>query len=352
VSAPLAWDLLQPPARPHLRQDHAIAGWDRNTAQVSSILALQRSAGNQAVTELLTRRVRRNPFFNSLDAAMVVQRCGPAACDCAATDDRDGGFTTVQRDAQKAKQPAPKDVVVILSPPNEKADAATNAAVMAPGAQLIYATSPNEMVTKLKALKQPVKTLFFLGHSNADGDIVFESPGKQDVVPAAKIAEAVKGVITAEAIDFQGCAVAVSPEEMDKVRTAVKATKARGSTCELVRQVAGPIVAPGKKAITDPKSFDLSKPENRKLFDAGMKKLHEAFGDDRKKCIVNDSEGGYFQAGGRLVAIWANPESIAGNEAFDKGKSVCYSALKVEKVDPKKHPVIDENQCKLVEVEK
>jgi hypothetical protein len=51
-----------------------------------------------------------------------------------------------------------------------------------------------------------------------------------------------------------------------------------------------------------------------------------------------------------LVALWANPESIAGNNAFDKGKSICYGALKQERVDPSKNPVIDENQCKLVEL--
>ncbi|PZR99664.1 MAG: hypothetical protein DLM67_03230 [Candidatus Nephthysia bennettiae] len=255
-----------------------------------------------------------------------------------------------KRPAQvKKKGPDPKDVVLILSPASEKGDAAAEAAVMAPDGQILYATSLPEMVNKLKALKAPVKTLFFVGHSTADGDIVFETPGKSNFVPAGKIAQSVKNVVQVENIDFHGCAVAVSPRELDKVRVALSAKKAVGSTCELVRQVAGPIKV-GGRAITDRKTFDLTKDENRKVFDKGLKMLRDSFGDDRKKCIINDSEDGYFQAHGRLVAVWANPESIAGNDAFDKGKSICYGALKHEKVDPSKNPVIDENQCKLVEL--
>jgi hypothetical protein len=207
------------------------------------------------------------------------------------------------------------------------------------------------MVKNLKALKVPVKTLFFVGHSDADGDIVFETHKTRNFVPAETIAKSVKGVVQVENIDYQGCAVAVSPGEIDKVRKALNAKKARGSTCELVRQVAGPIKV-GKKSITDRQTFDLTKPANRKLFDAGFKKLHDAFGDDRKKCITNDSEEGYFQAHGKLIAVWANPESIAGNNAFDKSNSVCYGELKIENVDPSKNPVIDENKCKIVEVGK
>ena len=158
---------------------------------------------------------------------------------------------------------------------------------MAPDAQVVYATSLKEMVTNLKALKAPVKTLFFLGHSTADGDIVFETPDKRDFVRAETIGKNVKGIIQVENIDFHGCAAGVSPTEIEKVRKALKAKKARGSTCELVRQVAGPIMA-GKKPITDRRTFDLSKAENRKLFDAGLKKLRDAFGD-RKSTRLNSS---------------------------------------------------------------
>jgi hypothetical protein len=256
--------------------------------------------------------------------------------------------------APKPAPPAPKDVVLILSPDSEKADAVTEAAVIAPDGQILFANSLQDMVNKLKSLKAPVRTLFLLGHSTAEGDIAFETPGKPgkpgkvEFVRAETIAQRVKGIVQVENIDFHGCAVAVSPREMDKVRTALNATKARGSTCELVRQVAGPIKGPGKKPITDRATFDLSNAVNRKLFDAGLKMLRDSFGDDRKKCIINDTEDGYFQAHGKLIAVWANPESIAGNNAFDKSKSICYNDLKLEQVDPSKDPVIDENQCKLI----
>jgi hypothetical protein len=310
----------------------------RVAPQHRAVLALQRAAGNAAVTTLLR--------------TIPVQRCGPIPCNCQSEADGEAD-PSVQRQpkgdkTQPPPPPAPKDVVLILNSPKERADATTEAAVLAPGGEIVYATSLAEVVSKLKTVKGPVRTLYFMGHSNAEGDIVFETPGKMDFVPAAKIAEGVKGVVKVDNVDFHGCAVAVSPAELDKVRVALSAKKAEGSTCEVVRQVAGPIKV-GKTAITDRSTFDLSKAENRRVFDAGLRQLRDSFGDDRKHCIINDSEDGYFQAKGRLVAVWANPESIAGNEAFDKGKSVCYSRLKVEKIDPSKHPVIDEEQCKILQ---
>lgn len=247
------------------------------------------------------------------------------------------------------KKLEPRDVVIILHTDSNKAVAVTEAALIAPGAQILYATSLQDLVKQLKTVKIPVRTLFLMGHSNADGDIVFETLGQLDFVPAERIAQSLKGVIQVENIDFGGCAVGVSPREMDKVRVALNATRARGSTCELVKQVVGPIKTPEGKAITDRKMFDLTNKKNKDLFDRGFKMLHDALKDDRKKCIINDSEDGYFQAHGQLLAIWANPESIAGDASFDKSKSVCYGDLKTEVVDPSKNPVIDENQCEIVE---
>jgi hypothetical protein len=251
---------------------------------------------------------------------------------------------------QQTSKADPKDVVVILNPPEERDDVIAEAAVLTPDAEVLSATSVKEMVEKLKTLKVPAKTLYLMGHSTADGDIVFETPNRRDFVPAAKIADRVKDVVQVENIDFHGCAVGVSPAEIDKLRAALKAKKATGSTCELMRQVSRPIVVRAK-AITDRRTIDLSNPENRKVFDKGLKNLRDLFTDGKSKCIINDSEDGYFRAHGKLVAVWANPESIAGNNAFDKSKSICYGDLKHEKVDPSKNPVVDENQCKLVEVE-
>jgi hypothetical protein len=322
----------------------------RSHPQHSAIIALQRAAGNAAITRLLTAQPRQDRLPSSLASAITVQRCGPVSCDCV-SEDAATTFPTVQRDTKDDKKiAAPKDVVLILSPAKEKANALTEAAVVAPNGQVVFATSVPEMVERLKALKFPIKTLFFIGHSTADGDIVFETPDTAHFVPAANIAQAVKGVIQVESVDFRGCAVAVSPVELEKLRKAFKAKRGLGSTCELVKQVAGPIKTPGGAEITDPKTFDLSKAGNRTLFDKGFRMLHDAFGDERRKCILNDSEEGYFEAKGKLIAVWANPESIAGNNAFDKNKSICYGDLKTETIDPSKNPVIDENKCKLVEL--
>jgi hypothetical protein len=66
---------------------------------------------------------------------------------------------------------------------------------------------------------------------------------------------------------------------------------------------------------------------------------------------LNDSVEGYFQAGGKLIAYWANPGSMADDTAWDDNKSICYRDLKVEKVDPtKKLPVIGPDDCKLIEL--
>jgi hypothetical protein len=62
---------------------------------------------------------------------------------------------------------------------------------------------------------------------------------------------------------------------------------------------------------------------------------------------------GYFQAGGRLVAYWANPGSMAQDDGWDDSKSVCFKDLKQEKIDPtKKLPVIGPDDCKVVEIGK
>ena len=116
--------------------------------------------------------------------------------------------------APKPAPPAPKDVVLILSPDSEKADAVTEAAVIAPDGQILFANSLQDMVNKLKSLKAPVRTLFLLGHSTAEGDIAFETPGKPgkpgkvEFVRAETIAQRVKGIVQVENIDFHGCAVA------------------------------------------------------------------------------------------------------------------------------------------------
>jgi hypothetical protein len=180
---------------------------------------------------------------------------------------------------------------------------------------------------------------------------LFTSPGKKTYVPAEAMASKIKDSAKVEGIDFRGCSIAQAPAEMDKIRVALKATKVTGLTCTMVKQIADPIKTPGGKAITRPEQ--LTDKKVKSAFDAGFKKVHELFVDKRKNCIINDSEDGYFQTGGRLIAVWVNPGSMADETAWDDMKSICYKDLKTEKIDTtKKLPVIGPDDCKLVEVGK
>jgi hypothetical protein len=179
-----------------------------------------------------------------------------------------------------------------------------------------------------------------MGHSLSEGDLGFETEGSVEYIPPAKVAAAVKGNAQVENIDFRGCSVGRSPAGMEKIRAALRARKARGSTCFLVKWVQGPI-----KGFT--RRRDLTN-KNKHTFDEGLNILRDAFGD-AKRCILNNSQAGYFQAGAKLVALWASPDL---DTAWQERKSICYSELKEEKVDPAKQPEIDSEECKLVEIGK
>jgi Domain of unknown function (DUF4157) len=258
----------------------------------------------------------------------------------------------LQREPKSEEKMVPQDFAVLLSPDK---NFVTLAAAIAPGAKILHATSVEDLAKQLKAVKVPIGTLFFVAHMDDDGDLVFttpgqgNSPGTETFVQAETVASKLKDSVRVENIDFRGCNAAQAPAEMDKIRVALKATKVTGSNCTLVQQIADPIKLDGKE-ITQPK--DLTD-KNKAAFEAGFKKVHELFVDSKKKCIINDSKDGYFQTGGRLIAYWANPGSMADDVGWDDNKSICYKDLKVEKVDPtKKLPVIGPDDCKLVEIGK
>jgi hypothetical protein len=251
--------------------------------------------------------------------------------------------------------PPPKvglpDFAVLLSPDK---DFVTLATVIAPGAKILHATSVDDLARQLKAIKGPIGTLYFVVHMLDDGALMFETPGTtgiMDFVLAETIATKIKGSVQVESLDFRGCQFAQAPAEMDKIRLALTATKITGGTCSLVTQTANPIKTVGGKEITKPEQ--LKDQKVKADFVAGRKKVRELFLDNKKKCIINDSVDGYFQTGGKLIAVWANPGSMADETGWDDTKSICYDKLKTEKIDPtKKLPVIDPDDCKLIEVGK
>lgn len=261
------------------------------------------------------------------------------------------GDNVVQRQkADKADKPPfttapPKssDLVILLNP-----KLMTEAKIVAPGARIVEATTLDELAKKLKAIGGSVDTLHFLAHMTEDGDILFEPPDTMSFEPASKIAEKLKGTIQVNSISFQGCSIAQTPADMQVIAGALKATKATGSTCALVEHTSGPVKVDGK-AITKPAQLNSKKVKT--AFDKGFKQLRETFEDKKKNCILNDSVDGYFKAGGRLMAYWANPGSMADDTAFDDNKSICYTNLKTELVDStKKLPVIGPDDCKLIEL--
>jgi hypothetical protein len=63
----------------------------RTYAQHTAIIALQRAAGNAAVTELLTGYTRHDRFTPSFASARTVQRCGAMPCDCLSAEDKESG---------------------------------------------------------------------------------------------------------------------------------------------------------------------------------------------------------------------------------------------------------------------
>jgi hypothetical protein len=248
------------------------------------------------------------------------------------------------KDAPKAK---PQDFAVLLDPSD---DFVTHAKAVAPTATILHATTVEDLTKQLKAIQGPIGTLYFVAHMTPDGDILFTSPGKDHFVQAEEIASKIKDTVQVESVDFRGCEVAQAPAEMDKIRTALKATTIVGSTCSVVTQVSPPIKAFGKE-IT--KREQLKDAKVKGQFDIGMKETRKLFTEGKDKCIINDSEDGYFQTGGKLIAVWANPGSMADRTAWDKSKSICHKDLKVEKVDPStKLPVVGEDDCKLLEIGK
>ena len=248
-----------------------------------------------------------------------------------------------KRQAATATAPPPEVAVVLDS------KLMTEAKVIAPGATVVRVSSIDELVTKLKTIKGPIKKLHFIGHMQDDGTIIFKSSNVSTYVLPADVAAAIKDAVKVEEISFQGCEIGQSPSEMHNIAGALSATKATGSNCSLVNQESDPVKVDGKPIL---KPGQLKDKKVRTAFEKGLKELREKFRDKSKKCIMNDTEEGYFKAGGKLFAYWANPASIAHSPEWDDSKSICYTDLKKVQIDPtQKIPVIDPEDCKLIEIE-
>jgi hypothetical protein len=140
------------------------------------------------------------------ELAHVVQQTGAA----------DG--VALQREPKKEEKVVPQDFAVLLSPDK---NFVTLAAAIAPDAKVLHATSVEDLAKQLKAIKVPIGTLYFVGHMDEDGDLVFISPGQgnsastETFVQAETVASKIKDSAHVENLDFRGCNAAQAPAEMD-----------------------------------------------------------------------------------------------------------------------------------------
>jgi uncharacterized protein DUF4157 len=248
---------------------------------------------------------------------------------------------------KKTDPPAQKRDVVIVTAEN----LGTEANVISKDPLIIHVTSLDDMNRKLKAINFPIGRLIVSSHALPDGSLLFESGDVIKDEDADLIAKKLKGSIKPEfapdLVDFRGCTIGQSPAAMDAIRNSVGAKGATAGNCYIANWPMGPVNLNGKP-ITKPSQV---KAGDRSAFEKGLQMLRDSFGP-AKKCIIDDSEEAYFRAGGKMVAQYFNSDL---NATWEERKSVCYSSLTPEQVDPSKGASTDpglEGNCKLIHVGK
>lgn len=305
--------------------------WPRDTR---TVLALQSLAGNVAVTDLLAG-------WRSSSSALPLQRAcscsggiGPCPCSSRSSgkeEAADAHGLKVQRDGPDKGAPR-KNVVLRLSH-DDVSQVAANA--VAPGATVIPIHSLEDIKTELAKFGQPIGTLYIFSHSNAAGEIEFETlSGTIRWATPHEIAGAAKGALAKDkaplVVDFQGCKVGETPEAMAKMKTGFGAGAARASNCWTFDLAVGPVYLDGV-AITQESQINKG---NRRKFEHGLNQLiHDmkrvqncirGLGTGERATKSMDKIGKiYFANGGVLVAGWASPEY---NKQWQKG-SKCLKDL-------------------------
>lgn len=244
------------------------------------------------------------------------------------------------------------DVALLLS---SGADEAAKAVTVSPDARQLRVTSAEDMASKLSDLSEPIGRLLVFSHSLPSGDLGFETGSTTTFVQptdvASALADAVPPELAPTVVDFRGCSLGTSPAGMEQIRAALNADAAIAGNCFIVSQVQGPVtLSDGEDGATPITSPDQLTEETRDPFEAGLEMLREAFGPARA-CLLDDSADAYFRAGGRLVAMWANP---GFSTEWDERKSRCYDDLPTKPVDPetagKQGPGLAGN-CELIRIE-
>jgi hypothetical protein len=245
-----------------------------------------------------------------------------------------GGATSVQRDPKKdAPPPAPvpaakTDVSIVLS--ESEADLAEGGAY---AKTVLRVTDVADAAAKLKALNAPIGKLFVVSHSNAAGQVQFNSSiGTISWVPIADLAKALKGAAAIDEVDFRGCKVGDAPAAMESFRQTVGAQSTKGSNCWTFIQRATPLTIDGVD-VTSPSQIPKGQ---EKAFDKALLQqlanMKAANGTGVQHCLVGLGAGEranaanlakvwqlYWANKGNLIASWGSPDY---NEDWQKD-SIC-----------------------------
>jgi len=208
------------------------------------------------------------------------------------------------------------------------------ASVLAPGGKIIRVKSMSEAVAALSKIDVPIGTLYFITHSLANGALQFgKSEGfvKPDDI-AGKVNGAVPANMSPQNVDFRGCSGALGAKSVV------------GGTCYAVIQNTTPVkITVGGKEVTQASDVTQEdRPEFERLRKSTVNKLGPA-----ARCILNNSDKGYFALGGKYVALWFNTSL---STKWKKDESVCYKAINPEIVDPNQIPAAIKG-CRRVRVE-
>ena len=297
------------------------------THRLHPILNLQRTIGNQAVQRLLQANA------GAPEAGPRVQR----------TPDKDPKKAP-DKDPKKAPDKEVKRIDVVLLGEGVKGGKEL-ARVLAPGGKIISVKSMSDAVDALSKIDVPIRTLYFITHSLQNGALEFGT-GEGFVKPddiAKKVTGSVPTDKAPQNVDFRGCSVGTSPKAMDQIRGAFGATSVQAGNCYAVIRYTTPVKIGGQE-IT--KESDVAE-EHRTLFEDLRAKTVAHHMGPAKKCILNNSDKGYFALGGKYLALWFNTSL---SDEWKKDESVCYKDLKPETVDPNK-ALADTKGCHLIRVE-
>jgi hypothetical protein len=183
----------------------------------------------------------------------------------------------------------------------------------------------------------------------ANGSLKFGE--KEGYTEAANIATKLKGAVSVDnaplKVDFRGCSIGTSPKAMDQIRAALGARSVIGGTCYLVISYTTPIkIGPKGNLKEVTKASDVTD-ANRQLFEKYKKRTLDTFGA-KTKCILNPTEKGFFDMGGRFVSLFFNRKL---NKEWIPKESVCYKDIKHQIVDDPGKSLPESQDCQLIVVQ-